>query len=267
MATKNEANDSLLRTYDRAVELFQDAPAQYERVAEIIRREAAQKNLDSVTPQKLATWWDQGLQRPQRGKGIVQVRAPISTLHTEYVVRQEGAANAIGKAMLAKLRKGAAENGIAAAQTVYLQQNYLSQMYRAIFAGKGEDRPALHQVALALVGDLAADIQAKRDGMSADDKYKWLRRISELLAQLLAMQGAIADIEVKLTGVPRAQLVAAAPVEADNDANKHLDSLAGMDSTQLAQVVESLHKQYEDLREALQPITDVGNGLVPMPLA
>lgn len=265
MATKNEANDSLLRTFDRATELFQDAPAQYERVAETIRREAAQKNLDIVTPQKLATWWDQGLQRPQRGKGIVQVRPPISALHTEHVVRQEGAATAIGKAMVAKLRKGAAENGVAAAQTLFLQQNYLSQMYRAIFAGKGEDRPALHQVAIALVQDLAAEIHTKRGSLTADDKYKWLRRISELLSQLLAMQGAIADIEVKLTGIPRAQLVLAKSEEVGD--TKNVDSLEGLDSAQLAQVVDSLHKQYEDLREALQPIADVGNGLVPMPLA
>lgn len=250
-------------TFDLAAELCKEHPGQLDKAFKALREKTDKdSNYVPIPLSELKTWYEHGLQALKRIQGVpssVQIRPPIRDMVMEATAASERAVDESARSMLAKVRKGAAENGVAGAHILIFQQAYLSQLTRAIVAPSHKG-PGLHQVAISLCERLASQLHAKRDGMSDDDLYAWLVKITRLQSSILEMQSSITKVESDLTGQTRQELLA---VRAGGlDSAKPDDAFAGSSNDVLLQQVEGLRRQADDIRQALAPFADLEAGVI-----
>lgn len=250
-------------TFDLAAELCKEHPGQLDKAFKALREKTDKDSTYVPIPlSELKTWYEHGLQALKRIQGVpssVQIRPPIRDMVMEATAASERAVDESARSMLAKVRKGAAENGVAGAHILIFQQAYLSQLTRAIVAPSHKG-PGLHQVAISLCERLASQLHAKRDGMSDEDLYAWLVKITRLQSSILEMQSSITKVESDLTGQTRQELLA---VRAGGlDSAKPDDAFAGSSNDVLLQQVEGLRRQADDIRQALAPFADLEAGVI-----
>lgn len=260
-------------TFDLAADLLKEMPGQLDKAHKALREKVDKdSNYLPVSIQELRTWYENGIQVFRKSGGVAeshQVRPPIRDIVAEATARSERAIDESARAMLLKVRKGAAENGVAGAHIAIVQQAYLSQLTRAIVApGKSADgkaKPGLHQVAIALCEDLAASLSAKRGSLSDDERYSWMMKITRFNEVILRMQAEVVDVETKLAGVSRQELLSVRAGGAEP--TKPDDPFTGSSNDVLLQQVEGLRKQAEDIRQALTPLADLEAGILPQVIA
>jgi hypothetical protein len=250
-------------TFDLAAELCKEHPGQLDKAHKALREKTDRDSSYVPIPlTELKTWYEHGLQALKRIQGVpssVQIRPPIRDMVLEAAASTERAVDEAARSMVAKVRKGAAENGIAGAHILIFQQAYLSQLTRAIVAPSHKG-PGLHQVAISLCERLASQLHLKREDMSNDELYNWLIKITRLQSSILEMQSSITKVEVDLTGQTRQDLLSVRA--SGGEMPKAEDSLADSSNDVLLRQVEGLRRTADDIRQALAPFADMEAGII-----
>lgn len=258
LAKKREA------TFDLAADLCKENPGQGLDKWHKSLREKTEKNSAylPIPISEMKAWYEHGIQVFRKVDGIpetVQTRPPIRDLVMESVAASDRATDDASRAMFAKVRKGAVDNGVAGAHIVVLQQAYLSQLTRAIVAPSHKG-PGLHQVAISLCERLGERLLGKKDTMSEGEMYDWVVRINRLQSAILDAQIKIVQVESDLTGETRKDLLSVR--QSGVDPSKPEDTYGGSSNDVLLQQVEGLRRQAEDIKQALSPLADMEAGII-----